>query len=87
MVISLGGLIQVVKMLERHLRPGGLALVAAKRYYFGTGGSTEEFRILIQSIPGFSCDAVDVVDNGRSNIREIFAVGRIDGGSGKSGTD
>lgn len=73
---------QVVHMLESHLQPGtGLALIAAKRYYFGTGGSTEEFRSLLSSSQasahgGFSCEVVEVVDNGRSNIREILAVSK-----------
>ena len=32
-------------MLRAHLRaPGGVALVAAKRYYFGTGGGVAAFK-------------------------------------------
>jgi len=72
---------QIVKMLERHLRPdSGVALVAAKRYYFGTGGSTEEFRSLLSDLPGFTCSEVDVIDNGRSNIREVLLVRRSEQG-------
>lgn len=64
----------VMRLLARHLRPGtGLALIAGKRYYFGTGGSMEGVRAEAQA-RGLQAEAVGSVDDGRSNIRDILAL-------------
>lgn len=53
-----------------HLAPEGLAFVATKRYYFGTGGGS---RALVESLPeGLQADRVWVADDGASNIRDIY---------------
>ena len=43
---------KLATMLRAHLRwPDGIALVAAKRYYFGTGGGISHFKDCIASLP------------------------------------
>ena len=37
------------KLLSSQLRPGGLALIAAKSYYFGVGGSVASFKALAEA--------------------------------------
>lgn len=60
------------------LAPGGSALVAAKRYYFGIGGSTMEFADLVkrEGRGEWSCTLVDTIEDGKSNIREILLLKR-----------
>lgn len=60
------------------LAPGGSALVAAKRYYFGIGGSTMEFSDLVkrEGKGEWSCTLVDTIEDGKSNIREILLLKR-----------
>lgn len=54
--------------------PSGVALVAAKSYYFGVGGSVAAFRSLVEADGRFSCSTVRVIENGASNRREVLAV-------------
>jgi hypothetical protein len=60
-------------MIKRHLRrtPGSRALVAAKKYYFGTGGSVQQFLELVRADGVFRADVVWQESDLRSNIREI----------------
>ena len=66
----------MASMVHQHLaRPHGIALIGAKRYYFGTGGSIAAFRdALSQLKPSLECEAARVIDNGHSNIREVLRV-------------
>lgn len=63
-------------MIKRHLRrsPTSMALVAAKKYYFGTGGSVQHFLDLVRSEGVFRADVVWEESDCRSNIREIVRV-------------
>lgn len=61
-------------MILRHLAVGGEALVASKRFYFGTGGSTLHFRELVEADGRLACADAAVVDTGKGNIREILRV-------------
>ena len=54
-------------------RRGGVALLAAKRYYFGVGGGTREFEV-IAAAAGFDVSRAAVYDDGASNIREVLRV-------------
>ena len=67
---------QMATLVSRHLaRPHGIALIGAKRYYFGTGGSIAAFRdALAKREPALECEAALVIDNGHSNIREVLRV-------------
>jgi hypothetical protein len=62
-------------LIQAQLRfPSGVALVAAKSYYFGVGGSVAAFRLLVEADGRFSCSTVRVIENGASNRREVLAV-------------
>lgn len=52
----------------------GCALIAAKRYYFGIGGSTLEFCELVQKRGKgeWKTEVVKTIEDGKSNIREII---------------
>lgn len=55
------------------LRPKvGQAWIAAKSYYFGVGGGTASFIQLVDRDGTFEVKAVDVIDDGASNKREIL---------------
>lgn len=51
-----------------------MALVAAKKYYFGTNGSVQHFLDLVQSEGIFKTEVVWEERDYRSNIREIVKV-------------
>ena len=57
---------------------GGIALVAAKRYYFGTGGNVEDFIKEINAVSKgkLICEKVAILEDKQSNIREIIQVSR-----------
>ena len=68
-------------MLRRHLRfPDGEALLAQKRYYFGTGGSVAHFRGVVEADltePRMQVETVQVYEDGASNIREVLKVSYV----------
>jgi hypothetical protein len=63
-------------VIERSLPPHGIALLAAKRYYFGCGGGTIEFSEFLASNTELIADLAEVFENGVSNTREILLVHR-----------
>ena len=63
-------------VIERSLYPDGIALIAAKRYYFGCGGGTIEFSEFLSSKTELKADLAEVFENGVSNTREILLVHR-----------
>ncbi|CAB1097197.1 unnamed protein product [Ectocarpus sp. CCAP 1310/34] len=74
---------KVLDMVGRHLAPGGQALVASKRFYFGTGGSTQYFReaiaarcnsAAVEASRRLVCSDAAVIDTGKGNIREVLRV-------------
>ena len=66
-----------VAMLERCVRaPDGVALIAAKRYYFGVGGGTRAFAEALAESGAFECDVAATYADGASNVREILRVRR-----------
>lgn len=71
---SLESIPHLLSLIEDLLAPGGVALVAAKRFYFGVGGSTVEFVSQVQKRPSLSASVVKVFEDGQSNIREIIRV-------------
>jgi 2-polyprenyl-3-methyl-5-hydroxy-6-metoxy-1,4-benzoquinol methylase len=66
----------VAALLAALLRPGGVALLAAKRFYFGVGGGTRRFMASAAPAAGLRCEVVAVVEDGRSNVREVLRVER-----------
>ena len=53
---------------------GGIALIAGKRYYFGTGGGTGYLMHLLKEDSELAGEVVATFENGKSNIREIVLV-------------
>ncbi|KAF1317638.1 hypothetical protein FI667_g14681, partial [Globisporangium splendens] len=68
--------IELYEMIKRHLRqdPASMALVSAKKYYFGTNGSMQHFLDVVQSEGIFKTGIVWEERDYRSNIREIVKV-------------
>ena len=52
----------------------GVALIAAKSYYFGVGGSVADFCALVASDGRFACETVRTFEDGQSNRREVLRV-------------
>jgi len=67
-------------LLAALLRPGGVALLAAKRFYFGVGGGTRRFVAEAAPAAGLRCEVLAVVEDGRSNVREVLRVERAERG-------
>ena len=53
---------------------GGVALVAAKSYYFGVGGGARSFRARLEHEGDFAVECVRTLSDGASNVREILKV-------------
>lgn len=64
------------QLIRELLSADGTALIAAKSYYFGVGGSVAEFKDLVASDGQFQCRTVRVWEDGASNRRECLAVTR-----------
>ncbi|KAF0758154.1 hypothetical protein AaE_004026 [Aphanomyces astaci] len=65
--------VELFKTIRRHLkRRGGVALVAAKSYYFGTGGSVHHFKSLVSQDATMVAHTVWESNDARSNVREIL---------------
>jgi len=67
----------LVQCLDGLLSECGEALVAAKRYYFGIGGSTEALMEEVSKCGKFKAEVVRVFDDGKSNLREIVKLSRL----------
>ena len=68
------------RLLQQQLRhPTGTALIAAKSYYFGVGGSVADFCALVQADERFTCESVRTFEDGQSNRREVLMVRWRDG--------
>ena len=61
-----------------HFHHAGVALIAAKSYYFGVGGSVAAFQALVaaEGAPEFGWRTVRTFEDGASNRREVVAVTR-----------
>ena len=62
---------RLLAVMRASLRPGGCALVAAKSYYFGVGGSAAQFAAAATAV-GLSVRVVARFSDGASNVREIL---------------
>ncbi|TDH72400.1 hypothetical protein CCR75_006911 [Bremia lactucae] len=65
--------VELYQTIKKHMRPtrDARALVAAKKYYFGTNGSVQHFVSLVKADGVLQAETVWEERNGRSNIREI----------------
>ena len=64
-------------MTLQALKVGGKALVAAKVYYFGVGGSSQGFKTMARSRGNLAVDDIKEIDDGSSNRREIFCLTKV----------
>ena len=62
------------KMRDGSVGGGGVALVAAKSYYFGVGGGARSFRSRLEHEGDFAVECVRTLSDGASNVREILKV-------------
>jgi protein-histidine N-methyltransferase len=65
---SLAAFVNTVADLLRGLRSGGTAFVAAKRIYFGVGGSVSEFVQEMGKVGGSVKEVVDITDGGVGRV-------------------
>lgn len=64
--------VKVYEMVKAHLQyPNGVALIAAKKYYFGTGGSVHHFLNLVKQDGILLAKIVQINEDCKSNIRNI----------------
>ncbi|KAG2452383.1 hypothetical protein HYH02_002629 [Chlamydomonas schloesseri] len=65
---------RLLECIKRLLQPPhGVALVAAKRYYFGVGGGSKSFRELVERDGIFETSVVaEVEEKGSGNVREVL---------------
>ena len=52
----------------------GVALIAAKSYYFGVGGGTKLFADAVRADGTFEVDTLMTYKDGVSNVRELLRV-------------
>ncbi|KAM3575092.1 hypothetical protein VYU27_003006 [Nannochloropsis oceanica] len=67
---------KLLNTIHRHLArqpPGAVAIVAGKRYYFGTGGSVVDLGARASAL-GFESRVVASVEDGKSNIRDLIEI-------------
>jgi len=65
------------EIFNQCLSPTGIALVAAKRFYFGVGGGSTEFMEYIQGQTSLKCRKLSSFNDGSSNVRDLVLVERI----------
>jgi len=63
----------IISLLRSTMAPKGFALIAGKRFYFGCGGGTASFAAALKE-EGFHVEVAKVIEDGKSNIREILCV-------------
>lgn len=67
---------KVVRFIADHLTETGSALIATKRYYFGVGGGSGTLLDQLRRYPQLQAERVKLLEDGRSNTREIFLITR-----------
>lgn len=68
---------QVFRLISKLLKPGGIALVASKKYYFGVGGGTYDLDVLCKAAT--SCLEYEMIarfEDAHSNVREVIRLTR-----------
>lgn len=75
-IYSISTLPALIHVIAALLAPNGVAFVAAKRFYFGVGGSTAEFLKQLKASDLIG-ESVMLFEDGKSNVREVLRVTRI----------
>ena len=66
----------IAALLKQVVAPGGIALVASKRLYFGVGGGVHEFEAVMERSGGWAITTVASFDDGHNNVRDILCLER-----------
>lgn len=61
-------------MIDQHLKSGGTAYIATKRFYFGVGGGSATVEGLVSELPSLRIAVVSSFEDGASNIRDIYCI-------------
>jgi predicted nicotinamide N-methyase len=67
---------KIAFFLDQMLPFNGQAILANKRYYFGTGGGSTLFESYVNEIGTLTVSTVSSIEDGQSNIRDIQVVTR-----------
>ncbi|KAF3788050.1 Histidine methyltransferase 1-like protein [Nymphaea thermarum] len=72
-VYSLSSLQSLYELVKKSLRrPNGIVYLAAKKYYFGVGGGTRDFRSIVENDGILESFLVAEFADGASNMRELW---------------
>ncbi len=63
---------RLLSCIKSCLKPDGVCYLSAKSFYFGVGGGVASFRNLLDRDGTFRHRSLQVIDDGRSNRREIL---------------
>jgi SAM-dependent methyltransferase len=64
---------QIFRLIQRLLKPSGVALIASKKYYFGVGGGTYDLEVLCRGASsGLDYELVARFEDTHSNVREVI---------------
>lgn len=62
--------------ISKRLAPGGIALIATKRFYFGVGGGSASIEELIGQSESLGLERKYSFEDGHSNVRDIYKITR-----------
>ena len=65
---------KIYNLIKNYLNKGGEAYFASKRFYFGVGGGSSEFRQFINDRNEFEISQVKQIKDGINNIRVILKI-------------
>lgn len=69
--------LKLCTIINELLTDDGLCIISSKLYYFGVGGSVDEFKeFVLANFPDLKIQSLKEINNKISNKREIFAIGR-----------
>lgn len=80
-IYAVGSYPALLAAVEHVLAPGGVAVFAAKSYYFGVGGGVLAFADAARR-RGFAVHSLREFRDGVSNVREVFALVRTHAATG-----
>ena len=65
---------KIYNLLKNYLDKNGVAYFASKRFYFGVGGSSSEFRQFVSDRNEFDISQIKEIKDGITNIRVILKI-------------
>ena len=63
---------ELLDVMAKRLKPDGVALIAAKTYYFGVGGGTDMFTALVKKDGRCKIEVAEKYADGSTNVREML---------------